>query len=355
MVKNEVVRVLLDGHEKARQAVERERLRAYWEVGRILSIYLVGTQQDTGYGTQLMSQLGVDLKMDPRRLYNMVEVFRAFEKLNTYSLLTFSHYLVISRVQGATERAALVDRCEKEGWSVRELRAVLGERAGALAEGASGSGTDGLPEGQADAAVGDSGGSATAPVPRKGRLSTYRLLEAGPDTVKLDLGFRVRLAIPTKKEIEIEIEAGRAVECLADSKGPLIHAGQRYRLIEDNKPRTKLYTYGAQVLKVIDGDTMWVEINCGFGVSIEEKLRLRGIDTPEVSSDEGVVARLFAAERLKVGDTIALTTSRSDLYDRYVADVFYLPQGAEGDAATALAKGRYLNRELVEEGLAKGI
>ena len=68
-----------------------------------------------------------------------------------------------------------------------------------------------------------------------------------------------------------------------------------------------------------------------------------------------MVARLFAAERLKVGDTVALTTSRTDLYDRYVADVFYLPQDAEGDAATVLAEGRYLNRELVEEGLAKGI
>ena len=33
VVKNEIVRVLLEGHEKARQAVERERLRAYWEGG----------------------------------------------------------------------------------------------------------------------------------------------------------------------------------------------------------------------------------------------------------------------------------------------------------------------------------
>ena len=199
----------------------------------------------------------------------------------------------------------------------------------------------------------DSGSGAAAPVPRKGRLHTYRLLEGGSDNgkeVKLDLGFRVRLALQAKTPLGIE--PGRVVECVADAKGQLEYAGRRYRLIEDNKPRTKLYTYGAQVLRVIDGDTVWVEINCGFGVSIEEKLRLRGIDTPEIASAEGVVARLFAAERLKVGATIALTTSRSDLYDRYVADVFYLPEAADGDAATALAEGRDLNRELIEEGLA---
>jgi endonuclease YncB( thermonuclease family) len=300
-----------------------------------------------------MSQLADDFKMDPRRLYNMVEMFRAFEKLNTYSILTFSHYLEISRVEGLTEREALVSQSEKEGWSVRELKAVLGERVGALAEGAVGSVGSGLPVEPGDSGRVDSGSGVAAPVPRKGRLHTYRLLEGGSDNgkeVKLDLGFRVRLALQAKATYDIE--PGRVVECVADSKGQLEYAGRRYRLIEDNKPRTKLYTYGAQVLKVIDGDTMWVEINCGFGVSIEEKLRLRGIDTPEIASAEGVVARLFAAERLKVGATIALTTSRSDLYDRYLADVYYVPDGADGDAATALAEGRDLNRELIEEGLA---
>ncbi len=69
-----------------------------------------------------------------------------------------------------------------------------------------------------------------------------------------------------------------------------------------------------------------------------------------MSSDEGVIARLFVEQLLKVGATIVLTTSRTDLYDRYVADVFYLPE--EEDAGVILAEGRYLNRELVEAGLA---
>ena len=117
------------------------------------------------------------------------------------------------------------------------------------------------------------------------------------------------------------IDAGWIVECVEDSKGNLEYGGTRYRLVEDNNSRTKLYTYAATVLSIIDGDTLWVEIDCGFGVSIEEKLRLRAINTPELSTDEGVLARLFVSQRVKVGSTIVLTTSRSDLYDRYVADV----------------------------------
>ena len=68
-----------------------------------------------------------------------------------------------------------------------------------------------------------------APVPRKGRLHTYRLPEGGSDNgkeVKLDLGFRVRLALQGKATLGIE--PGRVVECVADSKGQLEYAGRRY-------------------------------------------------------------------------------------------------------------------------------
>ena len=294
-----------------------------------------------------MAQLAEDLEMEPRRLHNMVEVFRAFEKLNSHSILTFTHYLHISRVSSQSERDGLVAKCEAEVWSVRELKVVVGGVG--KENGGSGAGTAELPEGQAPVGKGQ-----PDLAPRKGRLFTYRVLadgssETGAGLVKLDLGFRVRLTL-TSSGVS-GIEPGRTVECVEDSDGSEVeYGGKRFRLVEDDKPRTKLYTYAAKVLRVIDGDTVWVEIDCGFGVSIEEKLRLRGINTPEMSSDEGVIARLFVGERLKVGTTIVLTTSRSDLYDRYVADVFYLPE--EQDAGVILAEGRYLNQELLDGGLA---
>ena len=70
-----------------------------------------------------------------------------------------------------------------------------------------------------------------------------------------------------------------------------------------------------------------------------------------MSQEEGKIARQFVVGELKRADPIVLTTSRTDLYDRYVADVFYLP--GEKDAATMLKCGTYLNRELLDVGLAQ--
>ena len=43
-----------------------------------------------------------------------------------------------------------------------------------------------------------------------------------------------------------------------------------------------MYEYRVTVVKVIDGDTVDVDIDLGFGVWIkDERVRIMGIDTPE--------------------------------------------------------------------------
>ena len=43
-----------------------------------------------------------------------------------------------------------------------------------------------------------------------------------------------------------------------------------------------MYEYRAKILKVIDGDTVDVDIDLGFGVVLtDERVRMMGIDTPE--------------------------------------------------------------------------
>ena len=106
----------------------------------------------------------------------------------------------------------------------------------------------------------------------------------------------------------------------------------------------------ARDLRVVDGDTVWARIDCGFGVTIREKLRLRGIDAPEMRTAAGQRSKDFVEERLSQVDYRIVATSRVDLYDRYLADVVYLP--GEGDALRVLENGIYLNRELLEGGLA---
>ena len=343
-LKEEIARIFVEGHERARQAVERQRVQVCWEVGQLLDRHLMENEGRAGYGERVMAQLADDLKIHRQRLYEMVQVFRAFPKVRTSGFLTFNHYLNLCRIPLPEVREAYADKSAKEGWSVRQLRLAL------QSEGFSVHPSE---MGRADSPAGVTPPAGTSPptelVPRKGRLSTYRVL-SGDDAypMKLDLGFRLRLGLTAGESSGFE--PGSAVECLEDPGGLVKRGGRSWSLVPDKKPRTKLYTYGARVLSIIDGDTLWAEIDCGFGVSIEEKLRLRGVDTPEMSADEGKVARLFVLERLKPGQLMALTTSRTDLFDRYVADVFYLP--GETDVNRVLEEGTYLNRELLDAGLA---
>ena len=63
-----------------------------------------------------------------------------------------------------------------------------------------------------------------------------------------------------------------------------------------------MYEYRVEVLKIIDGDTVDVDIDLGFGVWLKnERVRLYGIDTPESRTRdlEEKKLGLAAKERLK--------------------------------------------------------
>ena len=83
----------------------------------------------------------------------------------------------------------------------------------------------------------------------------------------------------------------------------------------------------------------FVEIDLGFSIAHEQYLRLREIDCPEISTSVGKKAKTFVEKCLKTAPFILLTSSRSDKYDRYLADVFY-------------GEDRYLNQELLNAAFA---
>jgi len=65
-------------------------------------------------------------------------------------------------------------------------------------------------------------------------------------------------------------------------------------------------------MSAIDGDTIRVG---------QERIRLRGIDTPELSEPEGQAAKERLAELLRNG-IVRIVPRGRDVYDRLVADVF---------------------------------
>ena len=63
-----------------------------------------------------------------------------------------------------------------------------------------------------------------------------------------------------------------------------------------------MYEYKVNIIKIVDGDTVDVDIDLGFGMWIEdERVRMMGIDTPESRTRDKVEKKfgLASKERLK--------------------------------------------------------
>ena len=74
-----------------------------------------------------------------------------------------------------------------------------------------------------------------------------------------------------------------------------------------------MYEYRATIIKVVDGDTVDVDIDLGFGIIMkDERVRIMGIDTPESRTRDKVEKKfgLAAKARLKelLGKTCTLKT-----------------------------------------------
>ena len=136
------------------------------------------------------------------------------------------------------------------------------------------------------------------------------------------------------------------------------------RVEDDEAPVLKrdpnpLHVYKAILENVVDGDTLLVRIDLGFEVWVNQRIRLRGINTEELtkngrpakSSDRAARAKAFVAEKLQDIPFIVVKTYKSDSYGRYIGDLFYHPTIAKKeDVAT---KGFFLNQEILKAGLAK--
>lgn len=88
------------------------------------------------------------------------------------------------------------------------------------------------------------------------------------------------------------------------------------------------YTYRAELLRVIDGDTIEVRIDCGFSIWHVCTLRLDGVDTPERNQPGWREATLATRDYCGTagGELIVRTRpepkKRQDSFRRYLAKVW---------------------------------
>ena len=92
-----------------------------------------------------------------------------------------------------------------------------------------------------------------------------------------------------------------------------------------------MYEYKCKMVKVVDGDTVDVDIDLGFGVWMrDQRIRLYGIDTPEsrTSDDQekvyGLAAKDFVVKWTNSGD-LTLKTFKDDRgkFGRILGEIWY--------------------------------
>jgi len=125
----------------------------------------------------------------------------------------------------------------------------------------------------------------------------------------------------------------------------LIFAGKRKQM------QKNYYLYKATVIRVVDGDTVDLEIDLGMSVFVKQRIRLAGINTPETygvkKDSKEYAAGMKAKNRLKElieGKEIAVETvkDKKGKYGRYLGDLYILQEN-----------WICVNNLLVSEGLAK--
>jgi micrococcal nuclease len=96
--------------------------------------------------------------------------------------------------------------------------------------------------------------------------------------------------------------------------------------------QTREQVYAARVSHVFDGDTLWVRPSDGGG---RRKLRIEGIDAPEICQHGGVAARDALRQRLD-GQTVTVREHSRDTYGR---PLVALALGPEDVAAWMVTQG----------------
>jgi len=322
---------LSDGNENWNKAA----LYSNWRIGERIVKIEQGNKERAAYGDRILKELSRDLNkkfgkgFSDRNLAYMRSFYQMFKLGGIHPELTWSHYILLMQIENADERLELEKKAVREGLSLFDFRIFVDKVV---------RGQNGISNGQ----------NTNEPIktglkrPLMG-LFRYRVLQDfSPDFAitlqNLDLGFNVKMEA---LDDTVKLRVGAIVRVVKKGKTYSFESGANLK---------ELYTYKAYLEKVVDGDTLVVNIDLGFRTFIKQRLRLRGLDAPELGTKQGALAKKFVESRLKDVKFLIIKTHGSDKYDRYLVDVFYLKN--ESDEEKVLTDGIFLNNEMIEEGLA---
>jgi micrococcal nuclease len=112
--------------------------------------------------------------------------------------------------------------------------------------------------------------------------------------------------------------------------------------------RTPYFYYG-RFVEALDGDTVRLQLDVGFEITLNITARLHGVNSPEINTAKGKVAQKFTEKQLK-NTYIVVETKKREKYSRYLAKIYY--HKTYSDFHQILQYGKLLNQELIDAELA---
>ena len=112
-----------------------------------------------------------------------------------------------------------------------------------------------------------------------------------------------------------------------------------------------MYTYFVKrLIKIVDGDTVDIEIDLGFDLTKKERVRLGGIDTPESRTKNleekamGLEAKDYLTALLEGAPKLIVTTEKDGKFGRMIGILYMSPECVEA--------GESINQAMIDDGFA---
>ncbi len=109
-----------------------------------------------------------------------------------------------------------------------------------------------------------------------------------------------------------------------------------------------MYQYKIKkITRIVDGDTVDLDIDLGFGITVSHRIRLKGINAPETKTldleekNKGIQARLWLEKELSRSGEWIIETTKEDKYGRMLGTLYLI-----GDPVT-------VNERMLNEGIAR--
>ena len=138
-LKHEIGLLLEKGRAKAGRAINTILLQTYWQIGHHIVEFEQKGEAKAEYGSELIDRLSNDLTLEYGKGFSRSNIklirkfYLTFPKSQTVSdqliisetlsqKLSWSHYVEILKSDNELEMSFYIKECEKENWSVRELK-----------------------------------------------------------------------------------------------------------------------------------------------------------------------------------------------------------------------------------------